>query len=257
MISLLYLPFIACIFLVFIHVYFGSFVLRRGILFIDLALAQWAALGFIVGHLFHIHQPFALFSMACVFTLIAALILSIFKPIYAKTNLQEAFIGVMYIFSSASAVALISSTGMESSHLNEMLGGHLLFLQSHELLMACSLYIIIGILCLKIHRYFLHSQSRFWDFIFYCLFGLVVTSSVKMVGVLLVFSYLVLPVLTVSMYSKILKTQIYLASVMGIFCSVAGLFLSMFFDIPPSFCIILCLCFVWFLSICAKLFKSI
>ena len=111
MIELIIWPLIACLALVFIHGYFGAFVLRRGIIFIDLALAQWAALGYLVGHWLGIHSPIALFLCGFGFTLIASLILVGLKPFYDKVNQQEASIGVTYIFATTLATALISTTG--------------------------------------------------------------------------------------------------------------------------------------------------
>ena len=97
MIELIVWPLIACLSLVFIHGYFGAFVLRRGIIFIDLALAQWAALGYLVGHWLGVHSQISLFLIGFSFTLLAALILVGLKPFYEKVNQQEASIGVVYI----------------------------------------------------------------------------------------------------------------------------------------------------------------
>ena len=183
MISLLTIPFLACLALVFVHVYFGGFVLRRGIIFIDLALAQWAALGYLVGNFLDIHQPIPQFAFSFLFTIIAAAILTVLKPIYDKVNLQEAVIGVVYIAATTLAVVLISTTNMEGHHLHEMLSGHLLFIRPAELGFSTGLYIIIGLALLKLHHHFLNNQSNWMNFLFYALFGLVVTSSVKMVGI--------------------------------------------------------------------------
>jgi zinc/manganese transport system permease protein len=256
MISLLLLPFLACVSLVLVHVYFGAFVLRRGILFIDLALAQWAALGYVVGHWLNIEKAPLLFLFAFGFTAIAALILTILKPLYDRINLQEAVIGVTYIAATALATGIISSTGMEGHHLKAMFSGHLLFIQLSDLIPAVLIYAIIGGLLFMFHAHFVKSQSRVWDFVFYILFGCVVTSSVKMVGILLVFSYLVLPILSIVLFTDNLKKQIALGWVIGILSSLIGLPLSIFLDIPPSFCVIFVLCASWIVGTCgACLFK--
>ena len=106
------LPLLACFLLVFIHVYFGAFIIRRGIIFIDLTLAQWAALGYVCGHLLDIHQSQLLFITAFLFTIIPSGILTFLKHLYEKTNLQEAVIGVLYITGSALAAGIISNVGM-------------------------------------------------------------------------------------------------------------------------------------------------
>lgn len=249
MIELLFLPLLACLALVFIHVSFGAFVLRRGILFIDLALAQWAALGYLVGHWLEIASPYGLMAMGFGFTIIASLILTLLKPIYTKTNMQEAVIGVMYILGTTIATGLISSTGMEAHHLKDMLAGHILFIQTPELITGYGIYAITaGILWLG-HTHFLHTRHRVWDFLFYVLFGAVVTSSVKIAGILLVFSYLVLPLLSTTLYTNSFSRQIKWGWGLGILASISGLWLSMILDIPPSYCVILMLCTSWAVSI--------
>ena len=248
MIDILIIPFLACISLVFIHVYFGAFVLKRGILFIDLALAQWAALGYLVGHWMGVENSYSLFLIGFGFTIIAASILSLIKPLFKAINLQEAVIGVMYILAAASATALISSTGMEGHHLKEMLSGHLLFIHPSDLIFSISLYAIIAAILLVVHRKITHSSSRTSEFIFYVLFGCVVTSSVKMVGILLVFSFLVLPLLSITLFIQDSRLKIVVGWMIGIMASLMGLGLSMLLDIPPSFCIILVLCGVWLLG---------
>jgi zinc/manganese transport system permease protein len=248
MISLLLLPFFACIVLVLIHVYFGAFVLKRGILFIDLALAQWAALGYLVGHWLEIQNSYYLFLMGFGFTIIAALILSLIKPLFKEVKLQEAVIGVMYILAAAGATALVSSTGMEGHHLKDMLTGHLLFIQQEDLTFAVLIYAIVGLILFVANKYLINSKSRLSEFLFYVLFGCVVTSSVKMVGILLVFSFLVLPILSIILYVKSLKNQILFGWIVGGLSSFTGLGLSMFLDIPPSLSIILVLCCAWALG---------
>ena len=182
----------------------------------------------------------------------ASLLLTVLKPLYKQVNLQEAVIGVIYIIATATATGLISSTGMEGSHLKAMLSGHLLFIQASELILAYVLYTAIAILLLWLHQYFLNTQSMGWNFVFYLLFGAIVTSSVKMVGILLVFSYLVLPLLVVLLFTDNMKNQIKFAWILGISASVLGLLLSIILDIPPTYCIILVLSFVWFISVSVK-----
>ena len=250
MISMLTIPFLVCIVLVIIHVYFGSFVLKRGIIFIDLALAQWAALGYLVGHWMGFENPGLLFMTAFGFTVFASLLLAFLKEIYGKIKLLEAVIGVVYISATSIAISLISITGMEGHHLHEMLAGHILFIQPNELISAYALYGCIGLVLLKLHAQFVKPHTKFWDFIFYSLFGLVVTSSVKMVGVLLVFSFLVIPLLSVVLFKPDFKSdfkpQLIYGWIFGLLSSFFGLLASMFFDIPPSFAIILVLIGTWF-----------
>ena len=249
MISILLLPFLTCVALVLIHTYFGSIVLKRGIIFIDLALAQWAALGYLVGHWLDFENQVYLFLIGFSFTIFAALILTLLKPVFNKPNLQEAIIGVSYILGISIAYCLIVSTGMEGHHLNEMLSGHLLFVSLAELKTTYILYSIIFLFILWKHHSISNKHSLSWTFIFYVLFGLVVTSSVKMVGILLVFSFLVIPLLSITLFTNKLSNQLKAGWAIGIISSFIGLLLSLFTDLPPSFCIILTLISIWIVSI--------
>ena len=255
MIELLWMPFLACVVLVLIHVYFGSFVIKRGILFIDLALAQWAALGFLVSEWLGIEHLLLTFLFGFGFTVIASLLLSLLKPLYDRVNLQEAVIGVVYIVATALATGLISSTGMEGHHIKEMLAGHLLFLQPKEVILAYGLYTAIAVLLIGLHRHFQQATSRKWNFIFYLLFGCVVTSSVKMVGVLLVFTYLVLPILSTMLFTDNPQSQLKWGWFLGILGSALGLIMSMIVDIPPSYSVILSLSLIWVVLVTQKFIR--
>ncbi|MBG90619.1 MAG: hypothetical protein CL521_02255 [Actinobacteria bacterium] len=248
MIGMLIFPFLVCVALVLVHAYFGAFVLRRGIIFIDLALAQWAALGYIAGYLMGVHEPLLLFLIGFGFTVLASLVLTLLKPIYQENNLQEAVIGVTYITATALSIAMVSMAGLEGHHIQEMLTGHLLFVQPSEVWMAVGLYALIGCVLLKLHPYFIQPQGQKWDFVFYVLFGLVVTSSVKMVGVLLVFSYLVLPILSVVQSYDSFRSQVKVGWVIGVLSSMLGLWVSFFLDVPPSVAVILVLVLAWVCS---------
>ena len=239
MIDFIFWPLITCFVLILIHGYFGAFVLRRGIIFIDLALAQWAALGYLVGHWLGIQSSASLFLVAFFGTVLASLMLVGLKSMLEKINLQEASIGVMYIFATTLAMVLISSTGMEGHHLKEMLSGHLLFVQPMDVISATVLYGVIALVVYNIHHHLLSSQSKRVDLIFYILFGLVVTSSVKMVGVLLVFSFLVIPLLTVRLFTEAFKTQLLSAWGLGCIGATFGVLLALILDIPLSLCVIL------------------
>lgn len=247
--SVILLPLLGCLLLVFIHVYFGSFVLRRGILFIDLALAQWAALGYLIAHYFSISSPLFVFLSAFSFTLIAGLFISLLKPLFKTVSYQEALIGVLYIFASALSIGLLSSTGMESGLLKEMLSGHLLFVTSSELTISFLIYFLVALLLRLFHSSFLHTRSFGFDFLFYALFGLVVTSSVKIAGILTVFSFLVLPLLCTVLFTQSFFKQLFIAWILGTLSSFIGVFVSLIFDLPPSICVISTLCLFFFGSI--------
>lgn len=249
MISLLLIPFFACVALVFIHVHFGVKVLSRGILFIDLAIAQWAGLGYLLGHFWGIQSEVALYTTSFGFTLIPALILTAVKSIRSQTNYLEAVIGVLYILAAAIATVVVSVTGMEFHHMENMLVGHLLFITPQELLLAATIYLAVGIIHFLARRWLAHSDNWRSDLLFYVTFGLVVTSSVKLAGVLAVFSFLVLPPLVVSLFSQSPRQQTGWGWALGIMASGVGLAIAVYSDIPPAVSVILVLCTFWIFSI--------
>ena len=129
---------------------------------------------------------------------------------------------------------------MEGHHLTDMLSGHLLFVSKGEIISGMAIYLICGLSLYKLAT-IIPRQSRTFDFLFYSLFALVVTSSVKMVGILLVFSYLVTPILVVKIATVEEQKQSLYGWLVGIIGSIFGLILSIIIDIPPSYSIILCL----------------
>ena len=254
MISLLLFPIFACLILVVIHVYFGSIVLKRGIIFIDLALAQWAALGFLIGNWLHIKNSILLFLFGYGFTIIASFLLTFICNRYQTIPVKEAIIGALYVSGVTVAMVTISSTGMEGHHIQDMLSGDLLFIQQKEIFSAYLIYSLVLAFSYKYHHALVHESSNKWRFIFYSLFGLVVTSSVKMVGLLLVFSYLVLPILTAILFSKSYSSQLKYGWGIGLLASMVGLFLSTILDISPSYSIVMILVTIWIICI---LFQTI
>ena len=254
MLDILLFPLLICLSLVFIHVLFGSIVLKRGIIFIDIALAQWAALGYIIGHYTGSTHQLVLFGWGFGFTLIAATLLTLIKPLFTNLNYQEASIGILYISATALATTFITATGMEGYHLKEMFSGHLLFVTPIEILSATLLYGLVG-LCLYLGGFTkaTKSTSKKQDFLFYILFGLVVTSSVKLVGILLVFSFLIIPLMCIKLLLGNTKHQVLYGWVVGLLSCILGLGASLLLDIPPSFCIILILCLIWILALIQKL----
>ena len=205
--------------------------------------------GIFDGALGGIESPIALFLSGFLGTLIAAGLLIAIHPLTTKRHGQEAAIGLVYVLAMTIAMALISSTGLEGHHLRHMLSGHLLFVSPMEAVSAMGLYAIIGGIAFLTHKQLLLSKSPGWHFIFYALFGLVVTSSVKMVGILLVFSLLVIPSLTAMLWFDAFKPQLLLGWGIGIIGAIFGMGMAMALDIPLSLCIILAIMAVFFMSL--------
>jgi len=239
-------PFIACLILTGIHSYLGMHVLDRGVIFVDLALAQIAALGSTVGFLFGfgLHsRPGYFISLA--FTLLGAAIFAATKPKKAIVP-HEAIIGITYAVAAAACIIILSWAPDGGEELKSLLVGHLLFVEWPEVYKVALLYSVIGYLHYKFRKEFclVTSKSkntearflnvRFWDFLFYASLGFVVTSSVEIVGVLLVFSFLIVPAVCTAYLSRNFVTKLLLGWAIGFLVSLAGVVFSYCLDLPTG-----------------------
>jgi zinc/manganese transport system permease protein len=193
--SFLLAPFVASLILTGIHAYLGVHVVERGVIFVDLALAQIAALGTTVAALYGIepHSVTAYITSLC-FTFIGAAVFSTIRGRRARIP-QEAVIGICYAVASAAAILAMSKSVQETEHLKEMLVGNILTVSWFEVGKTAALYGVIGLFHYIFRRKFLTISLdpdraeaegisvRFWDFLFYASFGFVVTSSVAIAGV--------------------------------------------------------------------------
>src|SRR5436309_1087848 len=204
MVELLWAPLLACLVLTAIHVYLGLHVLARGVIFVDLALAQVAALGITVAFLAgHPIQSDAAYWYALAFTLGGAALFATSRTRRAPVP-QEAIIGIVYAVSAAAAVLVVDQAPQGSEHIKQLLVGNILTVTPAEVGTLALLYTPIAALHWLVRRPLLdisfdpdgagaRRAVPWWDFVFYASFGLVVTSSVRLAGVLLVFPYLLVP----------------------------------------------------------------
>lgn len=243
--------FVASLILTGIHAYLGVHVVERGVIFVDLSLAQIAALGGTVGYLagFDIHSQAAyVFSLA--FTVLGAAIFA-FTRVHRRTRIpQEAIIGIVYAVAAAASVLVMSKATRETEHLKEMLVGNILSVSWAELGKTAVLYALVGLFHFVFRERFLTISRneaeaerrgwnvRFWDFLFYVSFGFVVTSSVAIAGVLLVFSFLIVPSVAAMLFSERLGVRLLIGWTMGAAVSAAGVALSFFLDLPTGAAIV-------------------
>ena len=242
----LILPFLASLILTGIHSYLGVHVVERGVIFVDLALAQIAALGatvaIIVGMDPHGH---GYYWISLGFTFLGAAIFA-----FARTRRghipQEAFIGIAYAVASAMAILLMSKATGETEHLTHMLVGNILAVSKPEVIKTALLYSGIGLFHFIFRKKFLlismnHDKAeqtglnvRFWDFLFYASFGFVVTSSVAIAGVLLVFCYLIVPSVGAMLFADRIGPRLAIGWTMGTMVSALGVYLSVKLDTPTG-----------------------
>jgi zinc/manganese transport system permease protein len=234
--TLLWPPFLVALCLIGIHTYFGIQVLARKVIFVDLALAQIAALGATVAFMLgHPTQAPATYGYSLAFTLIAALLLA-FTRTWSNRIPQEALIGVIYVVAAAAAILLIDRAPQGAEHLKQILTGNILTSGLNELLGIVPLYLAIGLLHFALrHRLSVaDGPSWLWEFVFYATFGVVVTSSVALAGVLLVFSFLIIPAMIGVLYADTLARQLALGWITGSLASALGLAASFAFDLPTG-----------------------
>jgi len=243
----LILPFLASLILTGIHAYLGVHVVERGVIFVDLALAQIAALGATTAILIGMdpHGTGA-YWMSLGFTFVGAGIFTFVRSRQKRIPL-EAFIGITYAVASAAAIIAMSKATGETEHLKDMLVGNILAVSRHDVLKTALLYGVIGLFHFIFRKRFLaislnHNSPeaqpelnvRLWDFLFYASFGFVVTSSVAIAGVLLVFCYLVVPSVGAMLFADRIGTRLAIGWTMGTLVSALGCYCSVYFDTPTG-----------------------
>lgn len=239
-------PFLASLILTGIHAYLGVHVVERGVIFVDLALAQIAALGATIAILIGMNpHSGAAYWLSLAFTFVGAAIFA-----FARTRRghipQEAFIGIAYAVASATAILAMSKATGETEHLKDMLVGNILAVSYHDVIKTAVLYGVIGLFHYIFRKQFLLISTkpeeaeakglriRFWDFLFYASFGFVVTSSVAIAGVLLVFCYLVVPSVGAMLFADKIGRRLAIGWTMGTLVSALGVYFSVLFDTPTG-----------------------
>jgi zinc/manganese transport system permease protein len=243
-IELLWLPFLACLVLTAMHVYLGLHVLARGVIFVDLALAQVAALGitiaFLAGHA--IASP-AAYWYALVFAVTGGLLFAVTHVRRAPIP-QEAIIGIVYAVSAAMAVLVVDRAPQGSEHIKQLLVGSIVTVDAADVSRLAALYGVVGALHWLVRRPLLRvsfgdgGAAPWWDALFYTTFAVVVTSSVRVAGVLLVFAYLVVPAAVGALLARSVAGRLAVGWSVGALVSGAGLTASYRWDLPTGAAIV-------------------
>ena len=237
-------PLIASLILPWLLVYLGLHIVQRGVIFVDLALAQTAAFGtcvsMIAGYDVHDWQSFA-FSQ--VFTFAGAVVLTFTRGRDQRVP-QEALIGIVYVVAAAAAIVALSKSAGGHEELQRSMVGELLVVPPIEVMKTFGLYVVLGVVHFVFRKRFLAISAnakqaeasgvnvRWWDFVFYMLFGLVVTSFVHIGGVLLVFSYLVVPAVCATYLVNSIPARFAVGWAIATVASVVSLFITAKVDLP-------------------------
>lgn len=242
-INFLAAPFVMCLILVGIHCYLGLHVLARGVIFVDLALAQVAALGTTAALLYGFdHHDRESYFISLGFTLVAASFFAFANRAREKIS-QEAIIGIVYAFSSAAVVLLVDRLAHGAEHLKYALVGQLLWVTWEDVARVVGIYAGVSLIHYIFRKQFIsHSFERkkswFWDFLFYALFGVVITSSVHLAGVLLVFAFLIVPSIVSSFFYQSLRGRLVFGWLLGFVLCSAGMYFSYIWDLPSGAAIV-------------------
>src|SRR5262245_54883020 len=239
--------FVAGLILTGMLAYLGVHVVERGVIFVDLALPQIAALGTVagvfMGYDLHSRTGYA-FSLGFAFP--GAAIFAVSR-VHRRTRVpQEAIIGIAYAVAAAASILAMSKVTGETEHLKEMLVGNILSVSWSDLARTAALFGAVGLFHFLLRKKFLlitldepeaerrGLSIRFWDFLFYISFGFVVSAAVGIAGVLLVFSYLIVPAVSAMLFSDRLGTRLAIGWAMGAIVSALGVYLSYLWDLPTG-----------------------
>ncbi|MCC7405778.1 MAG: metal ABC transporter permease [Bdellovibrionales bacterium] len=232
-------PLAMCFLLVGIHCYLGLHVLARGVIFVDLSLAQVAALGSTLALLLgYEHGDQMDYFISLGVTLVAAVLLALANQLRERLS-QEALIGILYAFASGAVVLTVDRLSHGAEHIKAALTGHLLWVTWDEVGKVAAIYAAVALIHFVLRQRLLAASfkgqgSWVWDFVFYGLFGVVITSSVHVAGVLLVFSFLVVPAILSSLFLQGIGPRLVFGWGLGFLLSSLGMFLSYKWDVPAG-----------------------
>lgn len=255
-------PSAMCFLLIGIHCYLGLHVLARGVIFVDLSLAQVAALGATVALAYGVdHESAYVYFSSLLATFLAALLFAGARRLEKKIS-QEALIGIVYAFGASGVILLVNHTSHGAEHIKNILIGQILWVTWADVAQTALVYSFVGL----IHFIFRHQllESSFkssslgskWDFLFYALFGVVITSSVKVAGILQVFSFLIVPAILGSYFFKSIKARLLFGWIFGSILSLIAMGISFSFDLPTGAFIVVCFTFCPILLVLLNLLVS-
>jgi zinc/manganese transport system permease protein len=256
-ITLLLVPLLGCVLLVLLHTYFGVHVLERGIIFVDLTLAQFISIG-IAFSLFIGSENLQLFY-AVLFAVVGAFVLSLARDI-KKFVYIEAFIGTLYIFSLAATMLILDKTPHGLEELKNILNGNILWISEKDLVETGILYTVIGAFHLIFRKKFLAlsysstgENSRIWEFLFFLSFALMLVNSIRIAGILQVFSFLIIPALIGKLFTQEVLKILIGGWITGITASIAGIVVSYKLDVSTASLIVVFLGATFFALLGAKM----
>ena len=247
MLQFMLAPFVACMVLVGIHSYLGLHVIAREVIFVDLSLAQMAALGSVVALLAGVapDSPTA-FMSALAFTGVGAVVFALTRTAGKGRVPHEAIIGIVYVVASAAAILAASKEPRGAEAIRDVLQGSIIWVTWPTIAKKTIAYAGLGLFHYVLRRRFLtisfHPEEaerqgwriKWWDFWFYISFGLAVTISVPLAGVLMVFTMLVVPATIAFLFTRDIRKLVLISWGSGALASLLGLWVSYVADLPTG-----------------------
>ncbi len=243
MIDILLVPALLVIILVMLHAWFGMRILDKGIIFTDLAIAQFAALGSAISLGYFHEEYFYLFTLS--FALLSALLIAIASHRELKL---EAFIGLLYVLGASGIMMVLSDSSEGMEHFKSLLASDILFTPLHDVIKSGIIYALIALLIWKVYP---RMKGFYKDFLFFSLLAITVSSSVQLAGVLVVFVLLIAPALVATSLS--FKNPLLASFGIGWFFSITAIIVSYYYDLPTGYTIVF---LGALLSACLVLFNS-
>ncbi len=239
-------PFLGLLCIAGIHVYMGLHVVEREVIFVDLSLAQMAVMGAAIASLWgwEPHDP-GTYLFALSFTVLGAAVFSLTRTDHGRIP-QEAIIGIVYAVAAAATVLILNNAPHGAEHIRDVLVGQLLAVEAHDVGRLAVLYAVLGLLhawwrkkLLLISHDPIAAKAqginvKLWDFLFYLTFGLMVTASVEFGGVLVVFSYLIVPSVTAVLFAEHVGTRLAIGWTVAALASALGMLTSVWLSAPPG-----------------------
>ena len=244
-------PLAACLLFPPLMVYLGLHVVKREVIFVDLALAQVATLGTCVALLMGYHFDDRLtFWISLAVTFVGAAFFSWSRSSKKEAVPQEAIIGITFVVAAAGVILLLSRVAGGKEELEHLLTGDILNVTKAEIGQRTLLFAALGAFYAAFHRRFVLISSdpdgafasgmrvRLWDFLFYASFALVVVSFVRIAGVLLTFAYLIVPAVCGTMLTQPWIKRLTIGWIVAAVASLLGLWASYQMDLPTGAAIV-------------------
>jgi zinc/manganese transport system permease protein len=248
LVQLMIPPFVACMVFVAMLGYLGVHIIARGVIFVDLALAQMAALGTTTALLAGLDAGSASgYVFALGFATLGALLFALTRSTAAKPRVpHEAIIGIVYVVASAATLLVADRAPHGAETIKEALAGTILWVTWPQIAKLAVVYVVIGAFHWALrHRFFTLSMEedraiaegwrvRWWDFLFYFSFGVAITLAVPIAGVLLVFTFLVVPAALAFLFTRRVRLLILLSWASAAVAAATGLAVSFRYDLPTG-----------------------